>query len=218
MNATLCIGAAIAAISMIVPLTGCAQKNSMGRIELTALGSKPLVLERDFAVGSYTELESEFSFWFSDVTFEALASHSKETPLPEAIFLHAQIIWQPEPGRTPLVSTATNVVTRIVIISGGELGLYGGAAFARPDEELGGDSVEFDLRGGTLTLLAKTAGFHDLLSPVGLTGRLTAKRSNDEASKWRRGVSQLVTNTLGRSMWVSAPRRDDALGAFSLLR
>ena len=28
MNATFCIGAAIAAIGMLVPLTGCAQKNS----------------------------------------------------------------------------------------------------------------------------------------------------------------------------------------------
>ena len=56
MNATLCTGAAIAAISIIVALTGCAQKNSMGRLELTALGSKPVVLERYFHVDSYTGL------------------------------------------------------------------------------------------------------------------------------------------------------------------
>jgi hypothetical protein len=55
-----------------------------------------------------------------------------------------------------------------------------------------------------LTLLAKTDGFKDLLSPVGLEGTLTARRSADETAAWRRAASQLVTNALGRSMWVRA--------------
>lgn len=203
------------ALSLTLFLSACAQRGQAGTIELSALGSKPLVLERALQFGHYAQLESEISFWFSDVPFETLATHSATEPMQDAVFLHAQLVWEPEPGRTPLASTATNVVTRVVIVSGGEIGLYGGAAFARPRDAIGDEQLEIVLRGGTLTLLAHTPGFHDLLSPVGLHGTLTASCSTEETNRWRRGVSQLVTNALGRSMWVSNEQSSPTAGLLS---
>jgi hypothetical protein len=105
---------------------------------------------------------------------------------------------------TPLDPTATNLVTRVVVVSEGEVGLYGGAAFARPSGEPGSEEMELVVEGGTLSLLSKTKGFHDLLSPVGLTGTFVARHAPDDAGRWRRALAQFVTNALGTSTWVDA--------------
>ena len=111
----------------LVALSGCSSAETVGRAELVALGSSPLAFEREFIVGNYASMESEDSFWFSDVPLSTLLAHSDATPIKDAVFLHAQLIWLPKPGLTPLDPSATNLVVRIVIVSDGEVGLYGGA-------------------------------------------------------------------------------------------
>jgi hypothetical protein len=62
--------------------------------------------------------------------------------------------------------------------------------------------MELEIAGGTLTMLAKTKGFNDLISPAGLSGTLSAPYAPENANRWRRSLSQFVTNALGESMWV----------------
>jgi hypothetical protein len=206
-------GIAIAAACATL-LAGCRSTGASGSASIRSLGPDPLLLEQDFEVGCYAQLESECSFWFASVPLDAITRITDEAAgaaTPDAVFLHAQLVWEPEPGRTPLASTATNTVTRLVVLAGGEMGLYGGACFARPLDAIGDEEVTLSLRGGTLTLLAKTDGFRDLLSPVGLEGTLTARRSSDETAAWRRAASQFVTNALGRSMWVDGSPVDPTI-------
>ncbi|RLS94249.1 MAG: hypothetical protein DWI10_03720 [Planctomycetota bacterium] len=193
--------------------TACSSSNAPGTIAVTALGAKPLLLEHTFVASAYTVKDSEDSFWFSDVPFERLLAHEQGTPLTDAVFLHAQLIWTPKPGLTPLASTAMNLITRLVVVSGGEVGLYGGAAFARPSGKPGADAMELVVEGGTITLLAKTKGFHDLMSPAGLTGVFSAPFAPEDATRWRRSLSQFVTNAIGESMWVIKPEMSPDLRA-----
>ena len=195
----------------LAPLAGCSSSEAVGRAEIVALGSAPLLFEREFIVGSYATKESEDSFWFSDVPLEQLLAHSDAAPLKDAVFLHAQLIWIPKPGLTPLDPAATNLVLRVLIVSDGEVGLYGGAGFARVEGLPGKEQVEIEVEGGTLTLLEKTAGFNDLLSPAGFSGTFAAGFAPEDSAKWRRALSQFATNAFGKSMWVDA--RD--AGAFS---
>lgn len=194
------------AISIGALLGGCRSHDAGGILSMPSLGSRPNAFEPEFSGGCYTELDSEVAFWFSSAPIEeliaAVESPGSKAAVRNGVFLHAQLVWKPEPGRTPLAATATNVVTRMIVVSDGEVGLYGGAAFARPKGEIGDGRLELDLKGGTLTLLARTEGFHDLLSPVGLEGRLAAPRAPEEAARWRRVLSQFATNSFGRSMWV----------------
>ena len=188
-------------------LSGCsafdgAFDRNVGDVELVALGSRPLILGREMVSASYVRKESEDSFWFADVPLEALLAHEQGTPLKNAMFVHAQLLWYPKPGMTPLDSTATNLTLRVVIVSEGELGIYGGAGFARPKGDPATGPMTLDVEGGTLTLLEKTEGFHDLLSPVGFESTLTAPLAPEVANRWRRTVSQFATNALGRSIWV----------------
>lgn len=198
---------ALCTLATVIGLaSGCASRDTVGDAELVSLGPKRLAFERGFIEGSYVSREAEHSFWFSDVPLDTLLAQDSGTPLRDGVFLHAQLIWLPLPGRTPLDPTATNLVTRVLIVSDGESGLYGGAAFARIDGEPGDERLTLEIEGGTLTLLEKTDGFVDLLSPVGLDATLTATLRPDEVARWRRALSQFATNAFGRSMWVSAPR------------
>jgi hypothetical protein len=189
---------------------GCRSIPSGGEVDVQALGAAPLELRQEFAEGVFTRLPSEESYWFSDIALEGsldrfVAEFAEAgAERPSAAFLHAQLVWTPEPGKTPLDADATNLVLRLVIVSKGEVGIYGGAAFATPS---GGDGEPRSLaiEGGTLTLLEKTAGFHDLLSPARLSGTLTARLDDGAASRWRRALSQFATNALGRPTWVRLP-------------
>jgi len=88
------------------------------------------------------------------------------------------------------------------VISGGELGLYGGGGFAWPQGEPGAAQYGIDLVGSNLTLLSATSGFVDLLSPSQITGRLTADLDPEMTRQVRRAASQAVTNALKRVQWV----------------
>ena len=182
-------------------LAGCTSDQG-GDMRLSALGARRLVLERPVREGVFAELDSEHGFWFSDIELDGLASAAD--PIESAVVVHAQLVWKPEPGRTPLSATATNTVIRVMVVSKGEVGIYGGAGFARPLGTLDDDVLEIDLKGGTLTLLHSTKGFHDLLSPAELTGVLKARRSTEAVQSWRRASSQFATNAMGKSMWVSS--------------
>jgi hypothetical protein len=198
---------AAALLSACLFVQGCASidrffEESPGSVELIGLGARPVFLGRALVAGAYVRKESEDSYWFSDVPFESLLAHERGEPLQDALFVHAQLLWTPKPGLTPLDSTATNLALRVVVVSRGEIGIYGGAGFARPDGDPTVGPMSLEIEGATLTLLDKTPGFHDLLSPVGLDATLHAPLAPEEANRWRRGVSQFATNALGKSMWV----------------
>jgi hypothetical protein len=177
-----------------------------GELEMVGLGARPVLLGRELVTGAYVRKESEDSYWFSDVPFEAILAHEKGEALKEALFVHAQLLWTPKPGLTPLDSTATNLALRVVVVSDGEVGIYGGAGFARPDGDPAIGPMTLEIEGATLTLLEKTAGFHDLLSPAGFDASLRATLAPEDANRWRRGVSQFATNAFKKSMWVDATR------------
>lgn len=193
--------AALTAMLVLAIESGCSSARSAGRIDLSSQGTMPRAFEHTLVEGVYAVEESQSSFWFSDIPIEALSSEEGSVP-PDGVFTHVTLLWSPEPGRTPLSDAATNAVVRVVIVSKGEVGLYGGAAFAEHSGAIGADEIDLELRGGTLTLLSSTAGFIDPLSPSGFAAELRARRSGEQAKAWRRAVSQIVTNATGRSTWV----------------
>lgn len=193
--------------SAIVGLSACHSGHG-GDVRFSALGARPLALELPVREGVYGALDSEHGFWFSSMSLEELAAAQDPASRANGVVVHAQLVWKAEPGLTPMSTTATNTVVRILVLSEGEVGLYGGAGFAREDGQLGSGSVELDIRGGTLTLLESTKGFHDLMSPAELTGRLTARLAVEEVHDWRRAASQFAANAFGKSMWVGASSPD----------
>ena len=131
--------------------------------------------------------------------------------------MHLELLWVPRAGATPMDSSATNVTIRHIVMSGGEVGVYGGAGFAIPGSDPGAARLRISVRDTTLRLLDSTDGFKDPLSPTRVVGSFTAKLDPVKSLKLRHAMSQLVTNALGRSTYV---RADDTapVGVASLTR
>ena len=183
---------------MLLLSTGCFSNRAAGRIEAVSKAEDPVRVDLEFPDGCYTVEPSELSMYASDLDLEELMDGS----VTQGKILHAQLLWSPLPGSTPVDPTATNLTLRLVLISDGELGLYGGAGFAWPRGTIGEDPVELDIVGSTLTLLHATEGFRDLLSPMMIVGRLKADHDPVKTLRVRQAASQLVTDMLGETQWV----------------
>jgi hypothetical protein len=182
-------------------LPGCLWFRAASPLELRSLDQSPVVLRLDLPHGGYVVHPSETSIVLSDHPLESL----REAPPRTGQILHAQVLWVPKPGTTPVAATATNVTLRWVVFSEGEVGVYGGAGFCWPSGRSGRDPIRIAIDGSTLSLIAATAGFVDLVSPAAITGTISAPFEPSEALQLRQIASQFVTDALGRTFWVAAP-------------
>ena len=180
---------------------GCISNHAVGRVEAISKAENPVRVDLDFTNGSYSVEPADTSFYLSSLPLESLL----EGPVENAQILHAQLLWSPKPGRTPVDPTATNLTLRLAIFVDGELGIYGGAGFAWPSGAIGEGPVELEIVGSTLTLLHATDGFRDLLSPVLLIGRISAPFDPVRTLRMRQAASQQVTDRIGRTQWVGVP-------------
>ncbi len=174
-----------------------------GEVRLEGLGTSPLALDGVLPFGAYAASEADHAFYCSDVPIEDLLKGGVQN----GQFLHVQLLWLPLPGRTPVDETATNLTIRYVVVSEGKVGVYGGGGFAWPRGEPGKDDLTLVIEGSSLSLLAKSEGFTDLLTPAKLTGTVYAKLDAEVTRRYRRGLNQLVTDGLGATRWVDGRQR-----------
>jgi hypothetical protein len=126
-------------------------------------------------------------FTVSDVPYEQLRDGTPDT----AQVLYAALLWRPKPGQTPLDPTATNVSLEYIILSRGEMGVYGGGGFARPLGAPGDPELGIDIESSTLRLLRATPGFVNRLGNGRITGVLRAERQPALARRMRQAVEVL---------------------------
>ena len=170
-----------------------------GDLTVRSLGDDPVQLDSSFDRAFYAhDRLAESSFLLSDVSPDDLSSGDVEF----AQVLHVGLLWQPEPGKTPMDQSATNVSLRYVVVARGEVGIYGGGGFALFSGTLGKDAISMTIRDSSLRLIDSTDGFHDALGAARITGSFHAVLDPDRARQVRFGISQLVTDALGRSRMV----------------
>ena len=191
------LAAVAAALLAVAP--GCGIDMG-GRVDTVGAGDTAARLASEFPGGTFAIEPAQTTVVFSDIPYEDLARGTARN----GRFLHIEVLWRPRPGRTPIEASSTNLTIRFVVVSEGEVGVYAGGGFGwidggtDMDEELG-----IEITGSSLSLIDKTPGFVDLLSPAEMTGTLGARKNADNARATRRAASQFVTNRLGRIQWVS---------------
>jgi hypothetical protein len=179
-----------------------------GRVDAVGAGDTAARLASEFPGGTFAIEPAQTTVVFSDIPYEDLARGTARN----GRFLHIEVLWRPRPGRTPIEASSTNLTIRFVVVSEGEVGVYAGGGFGWID---GGtdtdDALGIEITGSSLSLIDKTPGFVDLLSPAEMTGTLGARKNAENARATRRAASQFVTNRLGRIQWVSreSPARID---------
>lgn len=190
----------LAAISLLVPAASCKSTGgSAGSLRTVSHGSTPAVLPGNFVAAVYShDPNRDTTFMLADVPVAAVL----EGKLRQGQILHVDLLWVPKPGATPIDADATNATIRYVIVSDGEVGIYGGAGFAMPRGRLGQRSLSISLRDASLQLLESTPNFVDRLGPAQMTGSFTAKLDDKKTRELHFAASQLVTNALGRTRYV----------------
>jgi len=174
--------------------------SSGGEIRMVSQSEQRLILDGDFTHAFYdVNPTGEASFMLSDQSPEDLLAGG----VRDARFLHVELLWRPKAGHTPLKPTATNTSVRFVLIVDGEVGVYAGAGFASPSGKPGDNRMSLDIKDASLQLLDHTAGFNDVMGPSRLTGSFSARRNSEKARTMHYAVSQAVTNSLGRTRFVS---------------
>ena len=189
---------AVIVLTPLMCLTGCMSSQPTGNLVASSRAENPVKLSLDLKYGAFAKQPAQHSFFLSSVPLDELL----DAEIENAIVLHAQLLWQPKPGATPVDPTATNVTLRLLLVTEGEVGLYGGAGFAWPSGDLDEGPAALDIVGSSMTLLDSTDGFRDLLSPVLLLGNTQAPLDSVEALRFRQASSQLVTDKLGTTRWV----------------
>jgi hypothetical protein len=192
---------AAAAALVVLSLTACSIEPG-GTVDAVGAGDVAVRLTSAFTTGTYAVEPAQTTIVFSDIPYEDLARGTAR----EGRFLHIELLWRPDPGKTPVEPSSTNLTIRLVVVSAGEVGVYAGGGFAWvTGGEASDQAIGLTITGSSISLVDKTPGFVDLLSPAVMTGSLGADLNADNARATRRAASQFVTNRLGRVRWVAIP-------------
>ena len=183
---------------LLLACCGCAPTHPSGTVTIDSRTVNPLRLQASFGYGGYAVEAGDTSMILSTVPLKALQSGTFE----QAQIIHMQLMWIPKAGSTPVNSDATNVVIRYVVLVGKEAGVYGGGGFAWPQGTPGEGGLALDVTGSSLSLLESTDGFKDLLSPAELRGWIGGPLAPQTTTLFRNTVSQIVTNRLGKTLWI----------------
>lgn len=196
------VSALLLAWMMTVPLCGCStwwQRTFAEREIVTeGFGENAASLTFRFPYAWYENQPAQTSMFLSDISPEDLASGGELT----GQVAHVQVMWLPRPGWTPARKGCTNTVIRLLVFSRGEVGLYGGGGFAWPWDEPGDPTFGMDVLSSSLSLLERTDGFVDLLSPAEMTGAADSIHDDATAQRMRLLTSQIVTNAFKSVRWV----------------
>lgn len=183
---------------LIIAWGGCAPTHPSGSVSIDSRTANPLRLQASFGYGGYAVEAGDTSLILSTVALEKLQSGSFQ----EAQIIHVQLMWMPKAGSTPVNNAATNVVIRYIVLVDKEAGVYGGGGFAWPQGTPGDSGLGLDVTGSSLSLLESTDGFRDLLSPAELRGWIGGPLAPETMTMFRNTVSQIVTDRLGKAMWI----------------
>jgi hypothetical protein len=179
-----------------------------GRVDAVGAGDTAARLASEFPGGTFAIEPAQTTVVFSDISYEDLARGTARN----GRFLHVEVLWRPRPGKTPIEPSSTNLSIRFVVVSNGEVGIYVGGGFGFISAGRAGDGeIEIDMTGSSISLVDKTPGFVDLLSPAEMTGTLGAFENAENARATRRAASQFVTNRLGKVRWVGMPAAASAV-------
>lgn len=208
---------AFALVLASIPIAGCSGRSlAAGSLRVESIGNDPVVLLARYRAAVYSDADPvETSFCLTDLPEEALMS---AVPADGQI-VHVDLLWQPLAGQTPMDDSAVNASIRYIIVVNQEVGIYGGAGFAVPQGKIGRRTLTVSIQQGSLKLLESTPGFVDVLGIAELRGKFTATLDNQATQRIQYAASQLVTNALGRSMYVdqTTMRKDMALLRYALL-
>ncbi|MEX2215376.1 MAG: hypothetical protein WD768_14685 [Phycisphaeraceae bacterium] len=122
-----------------------------------------------------------------------------------------RMFWNPQAGRTPVDPTATNATIQYIIFSGNEVGIYSGAGYLYPKDDLDGETFAGSIWQSTLRLSDKTEGFVDQLGSAQMEGKFKVSRDDVAIDQKLHRLNVQIREKLGRSRLVKVDHDDATL-------
>lgn len=107
-------------------------------------------------------------------------------------FIHVHLFIEPNAGDTPISRDACTTIVRHLVISDGQIGLYGGGGFMQPGGKPGDSSLGGSLADATMKPITHTSGFVDRLGSSVFSGSVGGRRDPEEAARLRKGLQSLL--------------------------
>lgn len=154
---------------LLLLLSACANGSDFTQtsaVQVQSMGRNNSTLFADFStVVCDTGFANEGEIWMTDIPIEELAKGNT----PDGQIIQLQMLWTPIAGKTPLAATSTNLVIKHIIISDGEVGVYGGGGYCWPTGTPS-DGMKFNIEQATIAIQDQSSGFFDPLTPATMTG------------------------------------------------
>jgi len=161
-------------------------------------GAQPwFVLRGDFGTGVYRHYDGN--------TLELVLMEDAESDAAQAV--HIRMLWEPQPGLTPISRRSTNATVQYLIFTGRAAGIYEGAGFLFPKTEVGQNVFEGELRFATLRLQDHTPNFQDRLGAAEASGSFLVRHDPEAVGRALRRMRLRLRESLGypRLVKTSAP-------------
>ena len=163
-----------AVFTFLVFLTACSNGGGFAQhssVTVQSMGRNNSTLVADCStIVCDTGFANEGEIWMTDIPIEELAKGN----IPDGQIIQLQVLWIPVAGKTPLASTSTNLVIKHIIISDGEVGVYGGGGYCWPTGSPN-KGMKLKIEQATIALQSQSSGFFDLLTPATMSGAVTSR-------------------------------------------
>ena len=137
-------------------------------LEVHSMRLNRVILKADCSTIVCTKgFANEGDIWMTDIPLEQLQSGE----FKNGQIIHLQVLWTPVAGKTPLASTSTNLSIEHIIISDGQVGIYGGGGYCWMTGS-SEDGMQLNIENATIAIQDSSDGFADLLTPATMNGKV----------------------------------------------
>ncbi|MCC7388716.1 MAG: hypothetical protein IT431_08090 [Phycisphaerales bacterium] len=183
--------AALAALLTLPLITGCSRIFTASGVRFQSIDRGTILAPAIASSGYRTPDTSTAEFYLSDIPLRDLAQAESFEELNGTI-VHIHLFIRPRPGKTPIETTASSATIQAVVLSRGEVGLYGGGGFMLPAGTPGDDTLGGSIQDGSVRLLAATPGFADRLGAVNFSAGLSAPKDEGAAGVMAHILEQAI--------------------------
>lgn len=199
--------AGVVACVLAAGLGGCASLGYSGGPLTASSADGSARLVTNLPTGVYVPIdENTADIYLTDLPVGRLSDPKDTLSDVRGMVVHLHLFLVPRAGRTPIDATASNAAVRLIVISDGAVGVYGGGGFIQPSSAPGEETLGGGLAEASLRLLRATPDFTDKLGPSILAGAVSAKRDEAMAAVMAGRVSEWI----GRSKPI-APAKGSAM-------
>ncbi|CAG1004917.1 hypothetical protein PHYC_03182 [Phycisphaerales bacterium] len=174
-------------------LGGCGMIGSPGAMRVTSRGQERAELPLNLPTRLYDSKDSNSAdFYLTDLPREVWMGGADVSAM-SGVMVHVHMFIAPKAGKTPIETTASSAAVRVLVLSNGELGVYGGGGFFSKSGSAGEKTFGGGLKEGTVQLIRATAGFEDRLGPGYFSGSISATRDPEQTAAMRRAFNYLAS-------------------------